>query len=164
MSNAASDRSQRRLASSAMALKAQNIVVLRDLALEALVQGAQTEEVQTGRAGRCRTFGSPYQGRPIVAPIPNWPFRDCRHGLDNDVLVSQCAREFQVRDGHGPRAIVAGDQGSLLREREGIAPHKQRGARTEPYSAHPLLTCVAGAKSDGGADRDELAESRRTGA
>ena len=86
--------------------------VLRQVAVQTLMQGLQAQEISNRASGGGRAFGLPSQSRGVVREGADGAFSHLA-GVGNHSMLSNGASELQIRVGNGAVGIVPTDH-SLL--------------------------------------------------
>ena len=129
-----------------------NVVVRRGVAMAALVERVEAEEVRARRSGCRRSLGGPRQGGLVVGGRPEGALGD---GVvpGEDVFVSDECSQLQIGDGDGAVGPVTCHKSGVHGRWESLAPQDgsipRRGRTGKPNAAHADAARVAGAEETG---------------
>ena len=143
-----------------------DIIMLRHVAMVALVQGIEAQEVRASGRGSGGPLAGPGKGCSVIAGQPERAFgeggRRIPGGHSKNVFVGDRPRQFEVRDGEGPGGVIASDEFGLDMAREGGAPNYWGALSREPHAAHATLARITGPDCVGIRRGNELPEASGT--
>jgi hypothetical protein len=124
------------------------VIIMDEVAVVALVEATEAEEVGGGIAGGDGAFGCTTDGRGIVVQDGESALT-CVEGLSEDVLMCEHAGELKIAHGEVARGVVVGDEMGLKVRRKKGPPQNGRCTGDKPDAAHARLGGVDSSNTGG---------------
>ena len=121
-----------------------DVMVSSKVAVVALMECVEAEEICARRHGRGRALRRPRHGSAIVTGDPQGVFSHVIRGRGH-VLVRNRSRQLEIGDGQCGLPVGGGDQGAGDVGREALSPQNAGygAVRGEPHAARANFTCIA---------------------